>query len=267
MSALPADTTATQTKLIQRALNEKTNSNLTIDGDFGAESISVLEQFQQENNLPATGVYDAATQALLGPFITQKYLSEDSFEQAAQTLGISSAAVQAVCEVETSGAGFFNNGQATILFERSQFYRMLCQVMTQDQVDALAQQQPDIVNSVPGGYIGGEAEYGRLQQAQAINSDLALRACSWGLFQIMGYYYIQCGYTTVEDFVNSMQTSETLQLDAFVTYMKDQDNGEMVTDLATQNWTGFALLYNGEDEHAENDYDGKLAEAFAALTA
>jgi peptidoglycan hydrolase-like protein with peptidoglycan-binding domain len=273
MSALPAGTTVAQAKLIQRALNEKTGSNLTIDGQFGPLSVAALEKFQTQNHLIPTGVYDAETQAILGPFITSKYLTLPSYQQAAQDLGTDVATVETVCQVETSGAGFNNDGSCVILFERYQFYRTLLTVLPQATVNQIVATYPNLCNTSSGGYLGGPAEWGRLQQAQSIctqygvNSDLAYRCASWGLFQIMGYYYVQCGYQTIEAFVAAMQVNELNQLEAFVSYVKDMNNGAMLSALVQHNWVSFAMQYNGVNEHAQNDYDGKLAAAYASLVA
>jgi peptidoglycan hydrolase-like protein with peptidoglycan-binding domain len=272
MSVLPPNISTAQAKLIQRALNEKTGASLTVDGQFGPKSVAALATFQQKNNLPLTGVYDAATQALVAPFIAQKYLSAASYQQAAQELGTDSATVQTVCQVETSGAGFFSNGQCTILFERAQMYRTLSTVLPAATLAKITTQNPNVVNSQSGGYQGGPAEWTRLKQAQTIciengvSPDLALRCASWGLFQIMGYYYVQAGYKSVEDFTNAMQVSETNQLEAFVSYVQDMNGGNMVAALRAHNWVSFATQYNGVNEHAQNNYDGKLAAAYEKLS-
>jgi hypothetical protein len=196
MSALPSGTTTATAKLIQRALNEKTGSTLGIDGSFGPQSVAALSVFQNQNGLPITGVYDAATQALLAPFIASKYLTLTSYQQAAQELGTDAATVETVCQVETSGSGFNNNGSCVILFERYQFYRTLLTVLPQATVNTIVAQNPNLCNTSSGGYQGGASEWNRLHAAQAIctqygvSPDLALRCASWGLFQIMGYYYI-----------------------------------------------------------------------------
>jgi peptidoglycan hydrolase-like protein with peptidoglycan-binding domain len=273
MSALPAGTTVAQAKLIQRALNEKTGSNLTIDGQFGPLSVAALEKFQTQNHLIPTGVYDAETQAILGPFIAGKYLTLPSYQQAAQDLGTDVATVETVCQVETSGAGFNNDGSCVILFERYQFYRTLLTVLPQATVNQIVAAYPNLCNTSSGGYLGGAAEWSRLQQAQSIceqygvTSDLAYRCASWGLFQIMGYYYVQCGYQSIDAFVAAMQVNELNQLEAFVSYVKDMNNGAMLAALVQHNWTSFAMQYNGVNEHAQNNYDGKLASAYASLVA
>jgi peptidoglycan hydrolase-like protein with peptidoglycan-binding domain len=273
MSALPAGTTVAYTKLIQRAINEKTGANLTADGQFGPKSVAALCTYQHLCNLPVTGVYDAATAALAAPFIAGKYLTLAAYQQAAQELGTDAATVETVCQVETSGAGFFNDGSVTILFERAQFYRTLLTVLPQATVTQIVAANPLLCNTTPGGYQGGPAEHQRLKAAQAIctqygvSPDLALRCASWGLFQIMGYYYIQCGFSNIEDFTNAMAVNEQNQLEAFVTYLKDMNGGHMLQALVTHNWVSFAQQYNGVNEHAQNAYDDKLAAAYQNLIA
>jgi peptidoglycan hydrolase-like protein with peptidoglycan-binding domain len=269
MSALPPNTTAAKAKLIQRALNEKAGSNLVIDGQFGPRSVTALTVFQSKSNLPVTGIYDAATQALLDPFIAQKYLNLAAIQKAATTLGLDVATVTTVCNVETKGAGFFDNGKCAILFERHKFYAALVTVLPQTTVDNLVAQFPNIVNPQPGGYIGGESEWSRLTQAENVASGmglapgLAMRSASWGLFQIMGFNYIQAGFTSVEAFVAAMCDSEANQLDAFVNYVQDENAGGMVIALRKRDWTSFAVQYNGKNQQG---YDARMAAAYKALT-
>jgi peptidoglycan hydrolase-like protein with peptidoglycan-binding domain len=268
MSVLPPNTSTAQAKLIQRALNEKTGASLTVDGQFGPKSVAALATFQQKNNLPLTGVYDAATQALVAPFIAQKYLNATEIAQAAHALGVDVPAVQTVCQVETNGAGFFNNGQCAILFERVQFYKAMAAVTPAAQLAQLVQQYPNIINPQTGGYMGGVAEWGRLQQAQQLNNDLALRSASWGLFQIMGYNYVSCGYSSVEAFVTDMMNDEGKQLKAFVTFLQDDMHGRRQLALQQHDWLNFALLYNGPNEAQTNPpYHARLATAYVQLTA
>lgn len=273
MSVLPAGTTVAYTKLIQRAINEKTGASLTTDGQFGPKSVAALCTYQQLCGLTVTGVYDDATAAVCGPFIAQKYLTLDAYSQAATELGTDATTVETVCTVETSGAGFFNDGSVVILFERAQFYRTLLTVLSQDTVNQIVADNPLLCNTAPGGYQGGPAEHQRLRAAQAICSqygvspDLALRCASWGLFQIMGYYYVQCGYSNIEDFTNAMAVSEQNQLEAFVAYLKDMNGGHMLSALVSHNWVSFATQYNGVNEHTQNDYDGKLADTYQTLLA
>ncbi|WP_233874729.1 peptidoglycan-binding domain-containing protein [Paraburkholderia adhaesiva] len=79
MPALQSGTTTTQAQQIQRALNEKTGGSLKIDGQFGPLSIAALQKYQSQIGVAVTGIYDSATQAILGPFMAQKYLGATSF--------------------------------------------------------------------------------------------------------------------------------------------------------------------------------------------
>jgi hypothetical protein len=269
MSALPPNINTAKAKLIQRALNEKTGANLVVDGQFGPKSVSALCVYQSKNNLPVTGIYDAATQALLDPFIAQKYLNLAAIQKAAATLSLDVATVTTVCNVETKGAGFFNSGKCAILFERHKFYAALLTVLPQATVDNLVAEFPNIVNPQPGGYVGGEGEWSRLTQAEDVVSGmglapgLAMRSASWGLFQIMGFNYIQAGFRSVEAFVAAMCESEANQLAAFVNYVQDENAGGMVIALRKRDWTSFAVQYNGKNQKG---YDTRMADAYKALT-
>ncbi|SOE87950.1 Putative peptidoglycan binding domain-containing protein [Caballeronia arationis] len=271
MSALPPNINTAKAKLIQRALNEKTGANLVVDGQFGPKSVSALCVYQSKNHLSVTSLYDAATQAYLEPFIAQKYLTLAAYQKAAQRLGVDVATVQTVCQVETSGAGFLNDGRCAILFERHQLYRTLQTVMSQAQLNQLVAQYPNLINPDPGGYLGGTQEWDRLNQAEAILQQhgaapgLAMRSASWGLFQIMGYYYVHAGYKSVEDYVAAMAVSEANQLDAFCDFLEDMNAGGMITALRARDWTSFAIQYNGKNQ-SQNNYDGRLAGTYKSLT-
>jgi len=79
-----SNTTPSETKLsvgasgemveaLQRALNKQVKPDvaLTIDGDFGSMTATVLRKFQSENGLDATGIADEATWKKLGPLQLQ----------------------------------------------------------------------------------------------------------------------------------------------------------------------------------------------------
>jgi peptidoglycan hydrolase-like protein with peptidoglycan-binding domain len=271
MPALPSGTSSTQAQQIQRALNEKTGASLKIDGQFGPLSISALQKYQNQIGVTVTGVYDSATQVILGPFMAQKYLSQTSFQQAAQRLGVDVATVQAVCQVEAKGAGFLDNGQCIILFERHQLYKQLASLIPSAKLSQLVGQYPTLINASAGAYLGGAAEWTRLSQAQQIikgsgvDPAVAFRACSWGLFQIMGHWFAELGYASVTDYVNAMQMSESHQLDAFVRFVMNMNSGAMLRYLKAKDWLHFALQYNGQAAVTMNNYPQKLKDAYDAL--
>ncbi|WP_186085675.1 N-acetylmuramidase domain-containing protein [Burkholderia gladioli] len=178
---------------------------------------------------------------------------------AANRLGVSTACVRAVNEVESNGAGFLGDGRPKILFERHVMYRQLVANLGQDAASAAAAASPDIVNPSAGGYQGGAAEYVRLDAAARIDARSAYEAASWGAFQIMGYHWQRLGYASVDDFVSRMETGESAQLDAFVRFILADKT--LLAALKGRKWADFAAAYNGRD-YARNLYDVRLERAY-----
>ena len=246
---------------IQKAINEKGGQNLTPDGQFGAMSTAALRTCQAKLGCPITGVYDTATFNLLDPFIKQKYLTMASFDNAASALGVTAAHVRTVCDVEAQGAGFLPDGRVKILFERHWFSAELI-ARKIPNYQQLAAANSDIINTQTGGYVGGTGEYPRLARALKIDPYSAYYSASYGLFQIMGFNSTYAGYATPEFLYQACQESETKQLLAFVSFIKNYRGGVLWTALKAQDWAKFALNYNGS-AYAKNQYDTKLASSFA----
>ena len=155
--------------------------------------------------------------------MTNKTLTEQDFIDAAGKLDCEVAVIKSICAVEAPKGGFLPDGRPTLLFERHVFSKR-----TGGKYDA---SHPDISNKKPGGYIGGAAEHNRMDQAACLNKDAALMSASWGKFQIMGFNYDQCGFATIQSFVNAMYKDERSQLDAFVEFML---NNNMIDSLRSQ---------------------------------
>lgn len=100
---------------------------------------------------------------------TSKQLTADDYARAATALGVPVAAVKAVTEVESNGKGFLPDGRPLILYERHIMRRQL--VAAGHAMDAVRYNltDPNIVNSKPGGYVGGAGEWDRLARAIEIN--------------------------------------------------------------------------------------------------
>lgn len=246
---------------IQKAINEKAKQTLHPDGQFGAKSVTALKVFQTQSNIPATGVYDAATFNLLDGFIRDKYLTLSSIQTAAKILGVLPAHVRTICSVESAGAGFLPGGKAAILFERQHFLVALKKKFTATKIAELIANNGDIINPVRGGYLGGDAEYTRFNRAFKIDSESAIYATSFGMFQVMGFNYVSAGYTSLTSYYNDMIASETKQLNAFMSFIETYKGGKCLTALKAKDWATFAMNYNGSDYKA-NNYDTKLALAF-----
>src|SRR3982750_38281 len=104
---------------------------------------------------PATGISDAA------------------YARAAAALEVDVASIMAVAEVETSGAAFDTLGRPRILFERHYFHRL-----TSGRFDVT---HARVSAESAGGYGKFAEQYGKLEEAYALDADAALRSASWGL--------------------------------------------------------------------------------------
>lgn len=182
-----------------------------------------------------------------------KDLTTQDFLRAAAALGCDVAAVQAVCAVEAPKGGFLADGRPVILFEAHVFSRL-----TQHRFDIV---HPEISSTTWNRrlYKGGVLEWSRLDLACTLDRNAALQSASWGRFQLMGFNFHRCGFTSVESFVQAMSTDEGRQLDAFVAFVRSMGLDD---ELRRQDWAGFALGYNGKG-YAENHYDARLLLAYS----
>ena len=222
-------------------------------------ALEAIRAFQALHGLTPDGIVGPMTMAALFP---PTKITEGDYAEAAQALAVKIQAVKAVTSVESRGSGFLLDGRPVILFERHIMRRRLVAAGRRD-VDALQAAMPDIVNSLPGGYLGGAKEYGRLDRAKAIDPTCAIESASWGLFQVMGYYWRTLGYPSAADFERQMQESEGRQLDLFVRFVLE--NPAIHTALQQCKWAEFARLYNGPS-FEKNQYDRRLAAAFSKFS-
>ena len=191
------------------------------------------------------------------------------YRDAAALLGCKPAAIKAVAMVE-SPVGLFDgdpNGsfdeynRPLILYERHVFARCT------DPKGKYDVAHPDLSGFRkpygPGGYGKYTAQYAKLDRAYELDPEAALKACSWGMFQILGENYSACGFGDVESFVTKMCRSEDAQLDVFCAFINS--NQRLLHAIRREDWVGFAYNYNGPDYRLFS-YDQKLTAAFTATS-
>ncbi|MDX1957867.1 MAG: N-acetylmuramidase family protein [Leptospiraceae bacterium] len=181
-----------------------------------------------------------------------KKLTDYDYDVAAKKLGCDSAAIKAIVSVESSGNGFLKDGRPIVRFESHKFSKY-----TKGKFDA---SNPTI--STPTMIVrkskGPEDEYSLYEQAKALDEAAAMNSCSWGMFQIMGFNFAMCSYSTVQAFVADMHISEGKQLLAFTGFVISR---KLVDSLKTKNWAKFAEGYNGK-EYKKYNYDTRIAQAY-----
>ena len=190
---------------------------------------------------------------------TGRTLSGEDYARAARAIGCEEAVIRAVTIVEARGQGFDAKKRPVILFERHVFWRCLPKSKRGDaQRLGLAYEKWK-----PGNYPASQdARYAQLEKAMLIDRDAALMACSWGLGQVLGENWEMCKFSSVEAFVRKNLEGEGGQLDVMVAFIIGAGLGK---HLRTKNWAAFARGYNGP-RYAENNYDRKLATAYARVS-
>lgn len=143
-------------------------------------------------------------------------ISDQAWAASARNLGVEVACLRAVASVESAGTGFLPppSNEPKVLFEGHIFHRL-----TNGHFDATA---PDL--SYPhwdkSKYAGSlEGEWARLNAAMELDHDAALESASWGTFQLMGFNYPACGFSTVRDFAEAHRAGADEQLAAFVQFI------------------------------------------------
>lgn len=256
--------------LAVRRLQQQLNAHgtqLATDGDYGDETEKAVRAYQAKIGLVVDGKAGEKTLAALAGTDCSKLLRNATLAAAAKRLGVELAAIYAVNEVESAGSGFLATGKPKILFERHVMHQRLAlpraegddQAALRRHADELAAQYPALVNTKPGGYIGGAAEHQRLAQARMIDALCANESASWGAFQIMGYHAERLGYASVDEFVRLMSQDENQQFEAFVRFI--EADPALLKALKGKKWAAFAKAYNGP-AYARNLYDVKLERAY-----
>jgi hypothetical protein len=182
-------------------------------------------------------------------------LTDAAFASALTTLGIDAPTLWSMLRVESAQGGFFADRRPQILYERHIFSSL-----TAHQYDAT---NPDLSNPVPGGYIGGTAEYGRLGEAAALDLDHALMSASWGMGQVLGENYALGKFTGVEPMIEAMCGGEDAQLQMMVNFVL---GNHLATALQNHDWASYARGYNGPN-YVKYHYDTSLAAFYAQYSA
>jgi len=186
-------------------------------------------------------------------------ISESGWRAASHRLGIDEPILKAVAQVESSGSGFLPSPEEEpkVLFEGHAFYRL-----TQGK---FSQSHPSLSYAkwTKAHYAGSlRGEWKRLSAARALDRDAANQSASWGTFQIMGFNYALCGFSSVEEFVAAQRAGADEQLDAFAQFIARES---FLRPLRQRDWKSFAALYNGP-AFAKNRYDERMAAAYGKLT-
>lgn len=263
MQTLKLNASGTDVEQLQRLLCDR-GYPVNVSGVFDMETDAAVRKFQQAERLDADGIVGKRTWELLldenARVLAELKLTDADFANAAGLLGVETAAVRAVLEVETGNkGGFLAPGKPTILFEGHVFWRRLSERGLNPTNYQKGNEDILYPKWTKAYYKGGMGEYERLERARVIHREAADSSASWGLAQIMGFNYGVCGCTNVDEFVRLMSESEGRQLELFVRFIQGNKWDRYLKEL---DWKEFARHYNGP-AYEQNQYDKKLATTYA----
>lgn len=183
-----------------------------------------------------------------------KRLDDIDLPRVGALIGVGEDEIHAILDVEARGSGFDPQGRPKILFEPHVFYRNLSGAKRTAAVKAgLA-----YARWRPGAYGPESAQYPKLARAMAIDETAALKACSWGLGQILGENHKMIGYATVQAMVAAFVESEAAHLEGVIRFIQ---KAGLADEVRRHDWTGLARGYNGAS-YAKHGYHTRLAAAF-----
>jgi N-acetylmuramidase len=199
---------------------------------------------------PLIELYRDVTHTLLPPTMCFAPISDVQYAEVAKSLDIEVAAIKAIASVESSGEGYDTKGRPIVRLEAHWFKKL-----TNNLYD---QSHPHLSNTTPASYRYGNwsNQYSRLYEAIALDSVAAIKATSWGQFQVMGFNHN--GWPDPVSFARAMQADPVNQLKTFAAYLRDR---KLVTHIQKKDWASVALGYNGGD-YAVNKYDTRMAAAY-----
>lgn len=172
------------------------------------------------------------------------FIDEKLYEKTSNELGIEKAVMLAIARQESHKSSFRQKGQATILYERHKMWKYLREDLGKnvEELDALSKLYPDLVNKRQGGYGTYEEQYSKLAKAKTIDYDCAIKACSWGKFQVLGANF-EGVFQNPKELEAAVNICEIQQFKLFRGYLT-KTNG-MIKALKNKDWKTIAKLYNG----------------------
>ena len=192
------------------------------------------------------------------PFYHTGPLTDADYDDIAQYLGVETAAIRAIVDIETGRThrGFNEPGFPIINFDLPVFRR----AAARRGVNLARHADSEALKPVNIRKYGSQqkAQKARLDAAMAIDSIAAIESTFWGMFQIGGFNWQLSGTASREEFVDYMSRSEYDQLRLFANYIR---NSGLLKYLKNKNWAAFARIYNGPS-YAQRGYHTRLAAAY-----
>lgn len=175
-------------------------------------------------------------------------------------------ALLAVVEVESAGKSLEQDGRTPcLLFERHVFYRELKKRFGADSAQLRRAVNSGLANSSwqpKTQYKDQGKSASRLdlfRRACEIDRECAIRSCSWGVGQTMGFLAEELKFkNAIQMFEYMVAGGVPAQVECMI---REIERKRMIPKLNAHDWAGFAYLYNGAG-YKKMSYDTKMAAAY-----
>lgn len=187
-------------------------------------------------------------------------LTEKDFREVAAELGVEVAAIKAVVDIEAGRThkGFWADGKPLLNFDLSVYRQMAARHKL--NLSKYTRSHSEIFNRPNISRYGSQqgAVQARFDRAASIDSVTAIEGTFWGMFQIGGFNWRQCGTSSPQEFYRLMKRSERDQLELFAEFIT---RAGLLPALKAKNWSAFARGYNGPS-YASRGYHTRMAAAY-----
>lgn len=215
---------------IQAWLNANCGTKLEVDGVWGTSSRAEF--------------IHAMTDRSASPILPHELLS------IAQDLGdVNTKRIKAVADVESNGSGWFNSGLPKILYERHKFWKHTA------NKNVSWYSNPNTGDyTMDANKNGINDSWEKLSYAIGKDPLAALKSISIGKFQVLGEYYLQCGYQ------HPIEMLYAASRDEYAHYAMLRD---YILNVAKLKEAFLALSTNPNDNRAfARGYNGKAYERY-----
>ncbi|HEY8099339.1 MAG TPA: N-acetylmuramidase domain-containing protein [Burkholderiaceae bacterium] len=203
---------------------------------------------------------------------TGEKITDADYEAAAKELDCEVEVIKAIEKVESGGTtGFDNKNRPLILFERHIFSRNSARKYDATNPDISSKtgyklkRKEDAVtaDALAKDYyaVNSTSNYKRLAKAYQLDKDAALKACSWGKFQVLGENYKAVGFGSVREMVDAHVKGPKGHLKTFIGFIKSKKLQKPMKD---KNWEKIAQGYNGTG-YKKFNYDKRIKKEYEKL--
>ena len=226
---------------MQAWLNENCGTDLEIDGVWGTLSRSTFISAMACRTAPA--------------------ITEQELQTIAEQLGdTDTKRIKAVADVESNGSGWFNSGLPKILWERHKFWKH-----TADKTASWYSNPNAGDYTMDANANGINDSWEKLSLAIGKDPLAALKSISIGKFQVLGEYYLQCGYQHPIEMLYACSRSELAHyamLRDYILNVAKLKEAFLALSTNPNDNRAFARGYNGK-AYERYEYHIKLAKAMA----